>query len=351
MQQVAYDEIGEMFIGELRIPTRGAEQLSGNYGMLKSMSKEQMDGYTPEQLAGILENRDHCRTTAVQEQDRARFERIVFGASASKMPVSNMNSMMSAYNNLKPWVASEDEVCQFLGCHRCFPSYKERTGVELSIDAVLKGDIPAMAAVGYGFRSAMARPVTDANIVKNLGCRPVPLKRSQPADPNESQDDLKDFLQNNLDTSKQSHGIPRSPAWANGLPALTASTTGSSDTTQAVYDYSDAFESAVAQLGNGSHLGGAVPELSFAHEPSVAYSSDVTYADMNDTLEEARETPLPSSTDTEDLALAADDEMTAMEEAELTQHVFGRQPLEVPHGVAVTEESVELHVADIITQV
>ncbi|KAG4432798.1 hypothetical protein IFR05_011709 [Cadophora sp. M221] len=41
---------------------------------------------------------------------------------------------------------------------------------------------------------------------------------------------------------------------------------------------------------------------------------------------------------------------TAMETDELKQGEFGSAPLEVKDGVAVTEESVELHVADVITQ-
>ena len=42
--------------------------------------------------------------------------------------------------------------------------------------------------------------------------------------------------------------------------------------------------------------------------------------------------------------------LTAMETGELVQGEFGSAPLEVKDGVAVMEESVELHVPDIITQ-
>lgn len=42
--------------------------------------------------------------------------------------------------------------------------------------------------------------------------------------------------------------------------------------------------------------------------------------------------------------------LTAMETGELIQGEFGSAPLEVKDGVAMSEESVELHVPDIITQ-
>lgn len=42
---------------------------------------------------------------------------------------------------------------------------------------------------------------------------------------------------------------------------------------------------------------------------------------------------------------------TKMEEREMTQGQFEAKPLEVQDGVAVLEESVELHVPDVMTQV
>lgn len=41
----------------------------------------------------------------------------------------------------------------------------------MSIDGVVKGDIPPTAAVGWGFRPLGARPVASAHLVKNLGLR------------------------------------------------------------------------------------------------------------------------------------------------------------------------------------
>lgn len=45
----------------------------------------------------------------------------------------------------------------------------------LSLDGVVNGDIPPSAAVGFGFSLMRARPVIDPEIVKNIGCRAVPI--------------------------------------------------------------------------------------------------------------------------------------------------------------------------------
>jgi hypothetical protein len=58
--------------------------------------------------------------------------------------------------------------------------------------------------------------------------------------------------------------------------------------------------------------------------------------------------PLPPQTAEEISAIEAP--LTPMEEHEKNDGMFGSQPLEVIDGVAMMEESVELHVADLLTQ-
>ncbi|KAK0128547.1 hypothetical protein ONS95_000513 [Cadophora gregata] len=55
-------------------------------------------------------------------------------------------------------------------------------------------------------------------------------------------------------------------------------------------------------------------------------------------------------TDVGEGEITASRPLTSMETGELIQGEFGRAPLDVKDGVALTEESVELHVPDIITQ-
>jgi len=63
---------------------------------------------------------------------------------------------------------------------------------------------------------------------------------------------------------------------------------------------------------------------------------------------EASMVPLPEQTQEELAMISAP--LTPMEELELDKGVFGSAPLEVNGGVAVMEESVELRVADVVTQ-
>jgi hypothetical protein len=65
-------------------------------------------------------------------------------------------------------------------------------------------------------------------------------------------------------------------------------------------------------------------------------------------LTETHMIPLPEQTQEEIDVIDAP--LTPMEELELDSGVFGSAPLEVNGGVAVTEESVDFRVADVVTQ-
>lgn len=73
----------------------------------------------------------------------------------------------------KPWIVGANEICQYMVCPSCRPSAADRA--YLSLDAVAKGEILPTAAAGYGFHIQGKRPVVDAEILKGIGCRPVPL--------------------------------------------------------------------------------------------------------------------------------------------------------------------------------
>lgn len=72
----------------------------------------------------------------------------------------------------KPWVPEYAEECQYKCCHRCRPALEGRA--YLSLDGILNDDVPPTAATGFGFHTAGARPVMDADIVKKIGLRAVP---------------------------------------------------------------------------------------------------------------------------------------------------------------------------------
>lgn len=75
------------------------------------------------------------------------------------------------YAGDKPYLEPLQDECTATLCPSCGRAGAGEDLSFLSIDGVLKGDIPPSAAVGYGFRGMGGRPVANANIVKNLGLR------------------------------------------------------------------------------------------------------------------------------------------------------------------------------------
>jgi hypothetical protein len=72
----------------------------------------------------------------------------------------------------KPWVPDDEKECQFKCCHACRPSCELRA--HLSLNGILRGEIPPTAAIGFGFHLTGTRPVNPADVVRNIGLRPVP---------------------------------------------------------------------------------------------------------------------------------------------------------------------------------
>lgn len=74
--------------------------------------------------------------------------------------------------HLNPWVPNPEHECRYMVCPSCRPGAADRS--YLSLDGVAKGEIQPTSAVGYGFHIMGERPVVDADILRSIGCRPVP---------------------------------------------------------------------------------------------------------------------------------------------------------------------------------
>lgn len=72
-----------------------------------------------------------------------------------------------------PWVPTLQQECRFKACHHCYRRAAEKAW--LSLDGIVNGDIPPTAAGAYSFHYMQQRPVCDALVVSNLGCRAVPM--------------------------------------------------------------------------------------------------------------------------------------------------------------------------------
>lgn len=75
----------------------------------------------------------------------------------------------------KPWLPIPGGECQFKCCHGCRPFSSYRT--HLSLNGIVNGDIPATAISGFGFHLQRSKPVSLVKHVRNLGLRENPSLR------------------------------------------------------------------------------------------------------------------------------------------------------------------------------
>jgi hypothetical protein len=86
----------------------------------------------------------------------------------------------------KPRLPDKKHACNSMACHQCYGLGRQKPWA--SLDAVMKGDNLPSDITGYSFSPMDVRLVADANIVKNIGFRPVPLVRSPSHFPDYSSD-------------------------------------------------------------------------------------------------------------------------------------------------------------------
>ncbi|KAI1865792.1 hypothetical protein JX265_008115 [Neoarthrinium moseri] len=284
--QVNFDQIGLAFTEQVKPAPRGPAVRSSPFSFLKEINAEEMQSYTPDQIATILEQRDNASCNISGSKSKRRFP-------------------------------------------HCRPTCELRS--YLSLDGIAKGDIPPTAATGFGFHLHGERPVGDANIVKNIGYRPVPLPR----------------------------------------PSIQESATATSSPSSiwSILDVIDEQIVDMARLEEEAELAGSdcsaasavVPVIRSVDnaQPFPIMSPDSPYepVDAHDVglflpfnqaaYIRACGTPLPSPTTDEDAFFH--DKTTTMMEEERQKGRFHGDPLEVADGVAVMEESVELCVPDVLT--
>ncbi|KAK4232178.1 hypothetical protein QBC38DRAFT_439473 [Podospora fimiseda] len=287
LQKVAFDPLGQRFAQEMTLGKYGPDVRCRKNSFLNEISVEQMQSYTPQQIARILSQRDHVIEKIAEER--------------SSVP-TNFNQAKTKYPyDEKPWVPNHQQECQYKVCHRCHPVGREKSWV--SLNGVLNGDVLPHIATGFSFSYIGTRPCADVEIVKNLGCRPVPLPRDHPGrtspPPGSESHSLTavDIIEEHVNMSEEA-SLDDEPS---GLSAYTT-----------------------------------------AQEPSFG-----SLASRSPGYVSACFTPLPD-TETEGTALLAEPR-TVMEENGEEEKMFGSEPLEVIEGVALTEEGVESGTADIVT--
>ncbi|KAK6209090.1 hypothetical protein LQW54_006690 [Pestalotiopsis sp. IQ-011] len=226
----------------------------------------------------------------------------------------------------------------------------------------------------------------DAEIVKNIGYRPVPLPRSFHRDP-ETPPSPSSSLWEVIETIDQQVTENESPEYDNpsqnvakGLKHGNNASNGVPDVhpvptpaIAVVEEVEDCSKDSTKRFSGGRNIGlktcGALNgfasgKKSSRIQPYQPYSMmDVDgptgyYPRSNKSsfdkhldeviLNHASDTPLPAPTPHEETFLR--ESLTLMEEQEIEEGRFHNTPLEVADGVAILEESVEMHVPDVITQ-
>ncbi|ORY68418.1 uncharacterized protein BCR38DRAFT_471985 [Pseudomassariella vexata] len=182
---VSFDLLGASFEESPAPPPRGPEERSNRLSFFKEITADEMKSYTPDQIATILEQRENLHNVLGQEQERMdRVKRPFYMPSSGPNGLTDPPPGFEHLENKRPWVPDDEEECQFKCCQQCRPTAESRS--YLSLDGIVKGDVPPTAAVGFGFHLQGTRPIIDADIVKNIGYRPVPVPKPVVADSVES---------------------------------------------------------------------------------------------------------------------------------------------------------------------
>ncbi|KAF6831935.1 hypothetical protein CPLU01_06452 [Colletotrichum plurivorum] len=320
-EESIFDDLGKQFIPSVQPRSRGPERRSVNAAnFLDEIPQEEVaKTYTTDQLLTIYNQRKHFKSDMSQVGDILRRESVRKAANVVRESNTHDLAKILDQGAQLPWVPTPDEECKYKVCPYCRSGGADRAF--MSLDGIAGGDIPATAATGFGFHLFRRRPVCQNRVVANLGLRQV-LTCFQPT----------------ASSSTSGSGLPESrdalvSKLANHLASQLNQTTLTIDprsiapntTPQAQLPRSPVFSNLAAQAGD--------------HAESV--DGDSSWVDST-----TASITLPSAA-TGDMG----EYTTEMEEHEQEEGKFSDQPLEVPHGVAVVEESVEMHKPDILTQV
>ncbi|KAH6693837.1 hypothetical protein F5X68DRAFT_248309 [Plectosphaerella plurivora] len=368
-----FDDLGQKLCKLVKGSPRSAEARSDVFSFFAEINAETMQTYTPEQISLILKQRENVRRVCREEMAR-----IYETDGADERP----NPAYEELKHTKPWVAKSIKECIHKVCPYCRPNGEER--VYVSLDGVANGDVPATAATGFGFHIFGQRPVCDVSVVAKTGLRKE--TKMSVLRPEERATEFKAPGKEETRT-KTRHRIFRPFLKGKlGFPLYTLDTTSdlakasnspvspASNESASIIESTEVPRSPGIQRKNSSprsnnspgsksvsgsngspggnkghltrsHAAPNLPILTAAPPPSNNRVIDgVTQKTSLLTLvEEPEEEVVPKQ--------ATQQPATQMEKRELSTGHFEAKPLEVQDGVAVLEESIQLHLPDVISQV
>ncbi|KAK3692025.1 hypothetical protein B0T22DRAFT_446202 [Podospora appendiculata] len=160
--RVFFDLLGQTFQNKMTLGKYGPDARAEKFSFLKEITPAQLSSYTPHQLATILEQRE--KVAKAISEERSSSENPVFQYARQKYP-----------HDAKPWMPDEKYECQYKICPRCHRLGKDKSW--LSLNGILEDEIMPTDAAGFSFAFLPHRPIGDAEILRNIGYRPVPMRR------------------------------------------------------------------------------------------------------------------------------------------------------------------------------
>ncbi|KAJ0302860.1 hypothetical protein COL516b_006903 [Colletotrichum fioriniae] len=297
--------------------SRGPEKRSGNAAsFLEEMPpRDVTTTYTTDQLMTIFNQRKHLGDVLRRESFRAKPAPTQGHDGTHSSSTYDLDDILET-NMSAPWVPKSKDECQYKICSYCRPGGADRAYI--SLDGIAKGNIPATAATGYGFHLFRERPVCNSQLLANIGLR---SSSGASAGTSTASSDASRYIS---DAQLASHLAAQLNI--NGTSSLEP---------RPVTPYTLLLPHANLPRSPGT------PNLAAQVEkPSEPNEDDSSWQDTT-----ASTTSLPIG-----VSGHLGDDATEMEEQEEEQGNFLAQPLNVPNGVAVLEESVEMHEPDLVTQ-
>ncbi|KAL8371230.1 hypothetical protein RB595_001192 [Gaeumannomyces hyphopodioides] len=373
----AFDRLGRQLAGLVGPARRGAQRRTKGAtrdAVLEEMTAAEAASYSEAQIEELAAQRGRALRTAKDDTFRALYPR-----SAAVLR-ARIESVIDASLGEAPWAPQGQDECRLSVCRQCRPHYFERCF--LSLGGIANGDVPPTAALGFGFHVDGRRPIVDATVARRLGVCNVSNDtdhcRGLSAPP---PFDLMELIQAHLDgTDDSQEPLNKSKSQAPSLDsnrktnprsAVEASNSYTADTPPSPSPCKHTAHCATAGLQSSTprHLS---DDGEPACVPTQLCHSGRPLPSSREPLDGACHTPPPrpeqdelvvSAVDTKAWPAAANSAVeprgpprrpghgfvpkTVMAQQEEEDGVFGAGPLAVPGGLAVTEEGVEMGIADV----
>ncbi|KAL3602408.1 hypothetical protein FPOAC2_06717 [Fusarium poae] len=154
------DFLDYTFRKSMSIRKGSPEARKDKLSFLDELTPEQMACYRPDQIATILRQRAQLKDVIAEEEFRRRSLALLDNTP----PLHGLDTFMG--DNTGEWAYGENKSCQYRVCPRCRPVCIDRSF--LSLDAVADGEIPPTAAAGFGFEALGGRPVIDKDVINHI---------------------------------------------------------------------------------------------------------------------------------------------------------------------------------------